>query len=104
MNGPVFTNPALLGGLALLSVPILIHLLLRLKKRRQRFSTLQFFRRLDAQATRRRKLRNWLLLATRVLLLLLIVLAFARPYLTANPAAARAAPRQQVIFILDRSA
>lgn len=104
MNGPVFTNPALLGGLALLSVPILIHLLLRLKKRRQRFSTLQFFRRLDAQATCRRKLRNWLLLATRVLLLLLIVLAFARPYLTANPAAARATPRQQVIIILDRSA
>lgn len=104
MNGLLFTNQALLGGLALLAVPILIHLLLRIKKKRLRFSTLQFFLRHDEQATRRRKLRNWLLLAVRVLILLLIVTAFARPYLAANGRRPRLTPPKQVVIVLDRSA
>src|SRR5512135_3249426 len=99
MNAPVFTNPALLGGLALLAVPILIHLLLRIKKKRLRFSTLQFFRRQDEQAARRRKVRNRLLLAVRVLVLLLIVVAFARPYLAPDAAAAKATPHRQAVLV-----
>src|SRR6187200_1506358 len=99
-----FTNLALLGGFAALSIPILIHLLLKRKKQRLRFSTLQFFLKQDEQSTRRRKFRNWLLLAVRILLLTLIVLAFARPYLPNPLAGAAAAEKRQIVFVLDRSA
>ena len=53
---------------------------------------------------RRRKLRNLLLLATRVLLFALIVLAFARPFLPGGEAAAEAGERRQLVILLDTSA
>lgn len=99
---PLFTNVALLAGLAAIAAPIVIHLLLRRKSVRLRFSTLQFFVRQDEQSMRKRKLRNLLLLAARVLLFALIVLGFARPYLPGRGAAALA-NRQQVILLVDTS-
>ena len=104
MSGIFFTNLALLGGLAALSIPILIHLLLKRKKQRLRFSTLQFFLKQDEQSSRRRKFRNWLLLAMRILLLTLIVLAFARPYLPNQFTNLVTQKRHQIVFLLDRSA
>ena len=77
--GVLFTNIAMLAGLAGLAVPVLIHLLLKRKKQRLRFSTLRFFQRHDEQSSQRRKLRNLLLLAVRLLLLAVLVVAFARP-------------------------
>jgi uncharacterized protein (DUF58 family) len=89
---------------AALAIPILIHLLLRRKKQRLRFSTIRFFARQDERSSRRRKLRNLLLLATRLLLLTLVVLAFARPYLPTADTADVASARRQMVLILDRSA
>lgn len=99
-----FTNGAMLAGLAVLVIPILIHLLLRRTRTRLRFSTLQFFIQQDEQSERRRKLRHWLLLATRLLLLAVLVLAFARPYLPNGAIEDPARPRRQVVLVLDRSA
>ena len=65
---PAFTNFALLAGLGAIVAPILIHLLLKRKSQRMKFSSIQFFLKQDEQSMRRRKLRNLLLLATRVLL------------------------------------
>jgi hypothetical protein len=98
-----FTNLAMLGGLVALSVPIIIHLLLRRKRKRVRFSTVQFFLKQDEQASHRRKLRNWLLLALRLAICALLVLAFARPYLQDGGAAAAAQRKRQVLVLLDRS-
>jgi hypothetical protein len=100
----LFTNTALLIALAALAIPILIHLLLRRKKQRLRFSTIRFFTAQDEQSARRRKLRNLLLLATRLLLLALLVLAFARPYLPTADPAGEDPGRRQLVIILDRSA
>src|SRR5262245_23493763 len=97
-----FTNLALLSGFAALAIPVLIHLLLKRKRQRLRFSTVQFFVKQDEQASQRRRLRHWLLLAVRLLLLTLLVIAFARPFtrtaLTTNPG------KRIGIFVLDRSA
>src|SRR4051812_38623977 len=101
---PLFTNTAFLAGLAGLGIPVLIHLLLRRKSQRLRFSTVQFFVKKDEQSIRKRKLRNLLLLVSRLALFALIVLGFARPYLPLGGAAASAAKRQQVILLLDSSA
>jgi len=100
----LFTNIGLLAGLAALGIPIVIHLLLKRKKQRLRFSTIQFFQKQDQQSTKNRKLRNLLLLAVRLLLLALLVLAFARPYLPQNQIGPGAQKRRQVIFVVDRSA
>ena len=52
---------------------------------------------------RKRRLRNLLLLATRVLLFALLVLAFARPFLPTGGAAADGAQRRQLVILLDAS-
>jgi hypothetical protein len=97
-----FTNLALLSGLAALAIPILVHLLLKRKQQRLRFSTVQFFVRQDEQASKRRKLRHWLLLACRLLLVALLVMGFARPFTrTVLPTAS---PGKRIgVFVLDRS-
>src|SRR5688572_9931002 len=101
---PTFTNLALLGGLAAITAPILIHLLLKRKSQRMKFSSVQFFLKQDEQSMRRRKLRNLLLLATRVLLFALVVLAFARPFLPNTGAGADGRTRRQLVVLLDTSA
>lgn len=98
-----FTNLWMLAGLAALTVPILVHLLLRRKKKRLRFSTVQFFLRQDEHASQRRKLRNWFLLTLRLLICALLVLAFARPYLQSSDPLNGGAGKRQVAFVLDRS-
>jgi hypothetical protein len=104
MSPFLFTNTGFLIALAALAIPILIHLLLRRKKRRLRFSTIRFFTRQDERSAHRRKLRHLLLLATRLLLLALLVLAFARPYLPRAASADPSAPQRQWVLVLDRSA
>jgi hypothetical protein len=99
-----FTHAAFLAGLVSLAIPILIHLLLRRKKVRLRFSTLQFFLKKDEKTGRRRKLFHWLLLAARLCLLALLVSAFARPFLPDSASAGHSRPKRQVVLVLDRSA
>ena len=99
----LFTNAFLLAALAGLGIPVVIHLLLKRKSQRLRFSTVRFFVQQDEQASSRRKLRNLLLLALRLLILALIVFAFARPYLPLSTAAAGGQQRRQVVLVLDRS-
>lgn len=104
MTRLLFTNLAMLAGLAGLVIPILIHLLLRRKKQRLRFSTLRFFQQHDEHSSQRRKLRNLLLLAVRLLILTLLVLAFARPYLPGGNVAGNQQRQRLAVFVLDRSA
>src|SRR5438477_7422367 len=102
--GVLFTNIAMLAGLAGLAVPVLIHLLLKRKKQRLRFSTLRFFQRHDEQSSQRRKLRNLLLLAVRLLLLAVLVVAFARPYLPDSNSPGITQKPRLAILVVDRSA
>lgn len=72
-----------LFGLALgaVSVPILIHLLNRRRSRREPFSSLEFLDEVTRKQRRRIQVRQWLLLAMRVLIVLLLALAMMRPAL-----------------------
>jgi hypothetical protein len=74
-----FFHPLLLGGLVLAGLPVLIHLLMRQKPRRIVFPALRFLQQGRKQTTRKLRLRHLLLLALRVFLIVLIVLALARP-------------------------
>jgi hypothetical protein len=100
----LFTNTLMLAGMAALAVPILIHLLLKRRKKRLQFSTIRFFQQQDEQSSRRRKLRNWFLLALRLLIVGLLVLAFARPFTRQSEASAAGRKQRRVVFVLDSSA
>ncbi len=79
-----FLHPSLLAaGVACLAIPILIHLLLRQRRKPVRWAAMRFL--LEAYRRQRRRLRiqQWLLLATRCLLVLLVALAIGRPLLGA---------------------
>src|SRR5213592_5186931 len=93
--------PLALVGLAALAIPVLIHLIQREKKRVVEFPSLMFLRRIPYQSVRRRRIRNWLLLAMRAAAIALIVAAFARPFVRQGPlAAAAVAGAREVVVLL----
>lgn len=73
---PMF-HLSLLGGLALVGVPIVLHLLLRQKPRQIRFPAFRFLRRQARTSQRRLRLRHLILLFLRMLLIALFCLALA---------------------------
>ncbi|MFO1462136.1 MAG: BatA domain-containing protein, partial [Verrucomicrobiota bacterium] len=99
----IFSNALFLTALAGLSIPVVIHLLLKRKTERVRFSTIRFFVAQDLQASARRKLRNLLLLSLRLLILALLVFAFARPFLPTGAASPSARRTRNVVVVLDES-
>jgi hypothetical protein len=76
-----FLNSIILAGLLAGAIPLLIHLLTRQKLKKVSFSSVSFLRLLQTQKMRRVRLKEILLLILRTLIVLLIVLAFARPAL-----------------------
>jgi hypothetical protein len=95
-----FLNPALLVGLAAAAVPVIIHFLSRRRVRRVAFSDLRFLAEEETHQARRRGVRRWLLLLLRVLIILCLALAAARPHWGGLPGSGG----RSVVFVLDASA
>ncbi len=101
----IFLNPALLFGLLAASIPVLIHLLNLRKLKRIDFSTLTFLKELQKNKIRKIKLKQWLLLVLRVLIILFLVTAFARPTLKGVAiGGTTSAAKTTAVFILDNTA
>jgi hypothetical protein len=81
-----FLAPWFLAGLAALGVPVFVHLLRRHVTTPRQVSSLMFFERGIQSSTRHRRLRYLLLFALRTALLLLLVLAFANPFVRRSTA------------------
>src|SRR5438132_8806986 len=100
-----FLAPAFLAAFAAIAIPVIIHLIQRERKTIVAFPSLMFLRRIPYQSVRRRKVRHWLLLAMRAAAVLMIVAAFARPYLRQGALASTAAGgAREVVVLLDQSA
>ncbi len=98
----IFLNPAVLFGLLAASIPVLIHLLNLKKLKKIEFSTLSVLKELQKNKIRKLKLKQWLLLALRVLIILLVVTAFARPTLKGVAlGGTTSAAKTTAVFILD---
>ena len=97
-------NPlALLGALAL-TVPILVHLVRNDKADILKFSSLMFLLRIPRKTVRQHMLRNLLLMALRLALLILLIGAFARPYLVeVDGAAATTEDSRGMVVMMDNS-
>ena len=78
----LFLNSWLLAGLVAVTIPVIIHLVRRQAAKPLDWGAMRFL--FDTLSVRRRKMEweDLLLMATRCLLLALIALAIARPFLT----------------------
>ncbi|HTQ36333.1 MAG TPA: BatA domain-containing protein [Steroidobacteraceae bacterium] len=73
--------PWFLAGLAGIALPIWLHRFARKTDQKHQFASSMFLEASEIRRNRRREIRYWLLLAARVLLVLLLGLAFAGPQL-----------------------
>jgi hypothetical protein len=81
-----FLSPLFLAGAAAAAVPILLHLLKREPETRVKFAAVKLIKQAPVEHTDRRRLRELLLLALRVTALVLLALAFARPFFATGAA------------------
>ncbi|MES2708335.1 MAG: BatA domain-containing protein [Verrucomicrobiota bacterium] len=79
-----FLNFALLGGLAAVAIPVILHLLSKRTPRTREWGAMLFLLESVESRKRRIQLEEALLLATRCLLAGLLVLAVARPFVPAG--------------------
>src|SRR5262245_63939395 len=99
-----FLNPYFLFGFLVFAVSLLIHLVRREKSEIIPFSSLMFLLKVPKRSIRQQKIKNLLLMALRLLILALLVGAFARPYMTqpAKPVA-NANSNRGTVLLLDTS-
>ncbi|MHC4938254.1 MAG: BatA domain-containing protein [Planctomycetota bacterium] len=83
-----FTNPFLLGGLALASLPIIIHLLNRRRFKQLDWAAMDFLLKAAVRNRKRVRLENLLLLLLRTAVVVLLILAVARPFTKSQDALA----------------
>lgn len=95
-----FLSPWFLGGLAALGVPVFVHLLRKHITTPRPVGSLMFFERGTQSSTRHHRLKYLLLFALRFALLLLLVLAFANPFVRR---AAADANSHLLLIVLDNS-
>ncbi len=77
----------LAAGALAVGLPVWLHLLRKHKSQPLPFSSLMFFEQRTQSSIKHRRLRYLLLFALRTLLILLIALAFAHPYIEQQIAA-----------------
>src|SRR5215472_8528380 len=73
-------SPWFLAGVAAVGLPVWLHLLRKHRNTPLPFSSLMFFERRTQSSIKHRRLRYLVLFALRTALIVLIVLAFAHPY------------------------
>ena len=96
-----FLAPWFLAGAVAIGLPFYIHLLRQYRSTPHPFSSLMFFERRTQSSIKHRRLRYLLLLSLRVLLLLLIALAFANPFVSRVGGAAGG--RKMLVIAVDNS-
>jgi len=79
-----FKHPEILYFLFLLVIPILVHLFQLRRFKKEYFTNVRFLKELSIQTRKSSKIKKWLLLTTRLLLLTCIIIAFAQPFFKAK--------------------
>lgn len=99
-----FLNSIFLIGLVAAIIPILIHLFIKYKPKIVYFSSLRFLKEVQKKKSRLLKLRELLLLITRILIIIFFILALARPVLKALlPKKSTSHAPTAIALILDNS-
>ena len=98
-----FANPLMLGWLAAAGVPLVIHLLSRRRYREMQWAAMSFLISALRKNARRVQLEQWLLLALRTLIVLLVVLALAEPFLEATGITPSSSNHVHKVIVVDSS-
>lgn len=98
-----FLVPAFLAALAAIGIPVLMHLRDRNEETPTRFPSLMFLVRLPIRTSDRRRVTDLPLLLLRALVVALLVLAFARPFVGRGAEAGAEGRTRSVVLLLDRS-
>lgn len=96
-----FLAPLFLLGLLAIAIPVIIHFLNLRKPQKVAFSTLSFFSELQKSTIRRLKLKRWLLLAVRILTVIMLALALARPFLPPGIGGSSSSSATLYIILVD---
>lgn len=81
-----FLFPSFLWGLLAVSVPIIIHLFNFRRTKKVFFTNVAFLKAVETETSSFRRIKQWLILASRILFLIFLALAFAQPFLPAKNA------------------
>jgi hypothetical protein len=104
MGWLTFLNPAFLWGGLAASIPVIIHLINRRRARVVQFPTIKFVLRSERRVARKYRVKQWLLLALRTLILFLLTTALAEPVLQPNVGdLAEIKQSRAVVLILDNT-
>ncbi len=99
------TIPYIWLAVAAAALPVIIHLIRRTKVQVVQFAAMRFLQATPQKMIRRQKLKQIVLLALRTLALLLLGLAFARPFLPDSaPVAILSKQQKSIAIVVDASA
>src|ERR1039457_151317 len=98
-----FLTPWFLAGAAAVGLPVWLHLLRKHKTTPLPFSSLMFFEKRTQSSIKHKRLRYLVLFALRTALVLLLVLAFAHPFVRQAIPAAKITPSLLLIFFPSSS-
>ena len=94
-----FVYPTFLLALAALAIPIILHLFYFRRFKKVYFTNVKFLKEVKEETSARSKLRNILVLISRLLALAFLVLAFAQPFIPQNNAEVKKGAKSVSIFI-----
>ncbi|MEY3500341.1 MAG: hypothetical protein RL308_2010 [Bacteroidota bacterium] len=95
-----FKHPEILYFLFLLVLPILVHLFQLRRFKKEYFTNVRLLKELSIQTRKSSKIKKWLLLFTRLLLLACIIIAFAQPFFNAKD---KKNSSNEMYIVLDNS-
>lgn len=75
----ILLHPLFLIGLLAVSIPIIVHLFNFRRYKKVYFSNVEYLEQLQTETKKQSRLREYIILATRILLIIFLVLAFAQP-------------------------
>ncbi len=99
-----FLQPFILWGLPLLLLPVIIHLVNRMRHRTVPWAAMRFLLQATQSSTSHAKLRQFLILALRVLAVVALILFLGRPLAGGWLGLALAPAPDSILLLLDRSA
>ena len=99
-----FLQPWMLWGLPLLLIPVIIHLVNRLRHRPQRWAAMRFIISASRSSINQAKLRQFLVLLFRVLAVTALVFFLSRPLVGGWLGWALSPAPEVILLVLDRSA
>ncbi|MFC1730479.1 BatA domain-containing protein [candidate division KSB1 bacterium] len=88
-----FINPLFLIALGGAVLPVIIHLIRKMRAKKVKFSSLLFLKATPKELIKKRRLRDLILLMVRTMIFALLAFAFARPFI----------PRERIPFVPQES-